>query len=379
MKKIIKSTLFLILLGINIGCTNITSGRTPYVEPSTSPSSTTNRTTIEGPEPYALILAPTKDSMAMLDLNDNRIYVSANTGRYPVDVAIAPNKSHIMVVNKLDGSISSYYRQDRQTLNLLGTSGGGNNPTDIKFNNNGTEGYVAYHDDNTILFLSIANRNNPGVIQTMTLKSVTGEKIYPYKIVNKSDGSGIYVIDKDNGKLISIKKDNDTYIQDEIIDLNNLQTKSSLEDVVSFEKNLYITDSSNSRLIIFDTEKKEISNISFENSETKNIELIPTKMVVSNSNKKMYLLFQGVSQVAVINLAEKTILKKIKLNQSEKFDTGVPTDIAISESMKRVYVTNAFGRNISMISMNDDSFLRNIGTTFSEGNLIPLSAIEVFN
>ena len=47
--------------------------------------------------------------------------------------------------------------------------------------------------------------------------------------------------------------------------------------------------------------------------------------------------------------------------------------------MKRVYVTNSFGRNISMISMKDDTLLRNIGTTFSEGNLIPLSSIEVFN
>lgn len=380
MKKRIKSVLFFTLLNINLGCTNIASGNAPYAVSSPSTTATDRKVIPDGPEPYALILAPTKDSVAMLDLNDNRIYVSANTGRNPIDVAIAPNKSHILVINRLDGTISSFFRQDRFTLDLLGTTGGGNNPTDITFNKTGTEGYVAYHDDSKLLFLSIQNRNNPGVIQTLTLKSSnTNEKLYPYKIENKLDGSGIYVIDKENGKLISIKKDNDTFTQEEVIDLNNLQSPSVLEDIVAFENKLYITDSNNSRLIIFDTVTKSISNISFQNSDNKSLELIPTKMVISKADKKMYLIHQGVSEIAVINLVENTITKKIKLNATEKFEVGMPTDISISESMKRIYVTNSFGRNISMISLKDDTLLRNIGTTFSEGNLIPLSSIEVFN
>lgn len=356
-------------------CSSSIKVNAPYLASDTK---TTRNRVVQTSEPYALILAPTKDSMSVLDLVDNRILFSVATGRNPVELSISPDKRYLLVANKLDGTISAYFRQDRETIRDLGTFGNGENPTDVIFNNKGTEAYVAYQGDGRINFLSVLNRAMPVSKQVLNLKDESFKgNVAPFKLAISKDDNTLYSIDKDNGKLFVFKKQNNSFTQSTIINLAINNEPVDLEDIIVNNDKIYISDSINSKVIVVDAINNTVINsISLLSKEIdSNIQPLPTKLAITADSKKLYVTNRGTSTIAVLDLEKNTLLKHISLS-SKNADSALPTDISIRPN-GNIYITNSSGRNISIISGKDDKLIRNIGTTPSEGFIPPLSAIKM--
>jgi DNA-binding beta-propeller fold protein YncE len=372
MKLKIAMTFFLSFL--NLSCSGKLLPTAPY-QPDTSSSSRTKPPV--SANLFALILAPTLDEMDILDLTDNRIKKTIPTGKSPSELAISPDKSHILVINRLDGTISSYFREDNQRIQFTGTVGSGANPTSVIFNNKGTEAFVSYNDNQRILVLSILNRARPVVKDILVLKdSSPNSNSSPYKLAISSDDNHLFAIDRINGNLFTFKRTNDNFTQENVFKVNNDNEKISLEDLILNDNKLYISDSTNSRIIVYDINLNKVSaTISLSSPDIK-AAILPLKMDIS-SKKKLYVINQGASTVAVIDLASNKLLKHILLSTNSISDSSEPTDISVSTDGSIIYVTNGAGRNLSIISGKDDKLLRNIGTTPSSGAIPPLSAIKL--
>lgn len=349
----------------------------PYT-PDTQISSRNKVPAINGVNLYALLLSPTYDQMELLDLSDNRVKLTVATGRKPVELAVSPDRAHILVINQSDGTVSSYYREDNQKIQSLGTIGSGLNPTDVLFNNTGTEAYVAYQGNGRINVVQILNRARPVIKRVISLKDNSPAiSATPYKLAISSDDSNLYAIDQNNGTLYSFKRTSEGFIQENSFKLSGNDEHTSLEDLAFYDNKLYISDSANARITVFDTkENKVLTNISLTTQEIKN-EIFPGKIAISVQTKKLYVANQGSSTIGVIDLKNNSLLKHIFLSQNTKSDSFEPSGISISNNGNSIYVTNSAGRNLSIISGKEDKLLRNIGTTESSGTLVPLSAIEM--
>jgi DNA-binding beta-propeller fold protein YncE len=327
---------------------------------------------------YALLLSPTNNQLSLLDLADNRVKLSVNTGRNPQILGVSPNKSHILVGNQLDGTISTFFREDNFKIRDLGVIGAGGLATDIIFNSIGSEAYIANQALGRISVLEILNRDRPKVKKILSIKidDISSPLASPFKLAISNDNNTLYSIDKNNGRLYIFKKENNEFVQKEIINLNT-QIRTVPEDIVFDKEKLYITDSNNSSLITIDTKENKILNtVSLANSDYKD-SIIPTKIAFNSKEGKLYVINQGVSTVAVIDSNKNTLVKHIALSNNSVSDSGEPSDISISENGNLIYVTNNVGRNLSIISGTEDKLLRNIGTSMSAGALLPLSAIKI--
>ncbi len=350
----------------------------PY-QPGVSTSSR-NRlpVNIAGNSLFALLLSPTFDRMELLDLSDNRVKLTVSTGRNPMELSVSPDRAHILVINQSDGTISSFFREDNQKIRSLGTIGSGLFPTDVLFNNKGTEAYVAYQGTGRINVLQILNRARPVIKRILTLNDNSqGIAAAPYKLAISPDDNVIYTIDKNNGTLFTFRKTNEEFVRENSFKLGSNDEKSSLEDLVFFDNKLYISDSLNARITVFDTKENKVSaTISLASQDIKNA-ILPGKIAISAQTKKLYVANEGSSTIGVVDLNSNKLLKHIFLSQNTVSDSAGPSDISINSTGSTIYVTNSAGRNLSIISGKTDTLLRNIGTTQSSGAIAPLSAIEV--
>ncbi len=371
MKLNIFSVFFLSLL--TLSCSGI-QPTAPYQQNTTTsgrtkPPASTNL--------FALILTPTSDEMSILDLTDNRIKNSIKTGRNPVDLAISPGKAHILVINRLDGTISSFFREDNQKISFIGTVGSGINPSSVIFNNKGTEAYVSYPDSQRILVLSILNRARPVIKDILLLKNPDeNTNSAPYKLAISGDDNRLFVVERGNKNLFTFKKSNENFTQENISKISSENEKVSPEDILFRDNKLYISDSTNARIIVFDPNENKVSTSINLSSQDIKSSILPTNMDIS-VQKKLYVITQGSSTVAIIDLVSNKLLKHIFLTTNTVSDSGEPTDISISSDGNLIYVTNDSGRNLSIISGKEDKLLRNIGTTPSSGAIPPLSAIKL--
>ncbi len=378
-----KSKLFVIfiLTVFSSSCVAVRPGQ-PYTQNTSSTVGRNEITNIQASKSlnnlYALLLAPTKDQISLLDLADNRVKLSMQTGRNPQVLAVSPNKSHILVVNQLDNTISTFFREDNYKIRDLGTIGSNGTPTDIIFNNSGTEAYVTNQSLGRITILEILNRDRPRIKKIISIKADenTNTLPTPFKVTVSSDDKTIYAIDKNNAKLYNFTKNNDDYVQNPTISLTGA-SRVIAEDIIIDKDKLYITDSNNSSLITVDTKQNNsVNTISLANQDFKD-SLIPTKMAVNSTGGKLYVINQGSSTVAVIDINKLSLIKHIALSNKTVSDASEPSDISVSDNGTTIYVTNNVGRNLSIISGTEDRLLRNIGTTASSGALVPLSAVKI--
>lgn len=381
MKNKIEKLFISVLIGALVSSCSATRPNQPYTPNNSAAGGRGDLTALTNANLgnlYALLLSPTNDQLSLLDLADNRVKLSVNTGRNPQVLGVSPNKNHILVGNQLDGTISAYFREDNYKIKELGTIGAGGLATDIIFNSSGTEAYVANQNLGRITILEILNRDRPKIKKILSIKTDDNSPSLasPFKLALSSDNSTLYSIDKTNGKLYTFKQDNNQFTQSATINLNT-QTRTVPEDIVFEGDKLYITDSNNSGLLTVDTKTNNtISTLPLTNTEFKD-SLIPTRIAVNSKAGKLYIINQGVSTVAVIDLKQNSLMKHISLATNSVSDAGEPSDISISENGSSIYVTNNVGRNLSIISGTEDRLLRNIGTSLSAGALVPLSAIKI--
>ncbi|RYX96959.1 YncE family protein [bacterium] len=327
---------------------------------------------------YALLLSPTNDQISLLDLADNRVKLSVKTGRNPQFLAVSPNKSHILVVNQLDGTISTFFREDNYRIRDLGTIGASGTPTDITFNSTGTEAYVADQTLGRITVLEILNRDRPKVKKIISVRSDNEFTAIasPFKVAVSQDNNNLYAIDKNNGRVYTFNRQNNDFVQNLTINLSG-QTRSTPEEILFDKDKLYITDSTNSTLITVDTKTNAVINtLSLTNQDFRE-NLIPTRMAINSNAGKLYVVNNGTSSIAVVNINNNTLTKHISLATNTVSNAGGPSDISVSDNGNTIYVTNTVGRNLSIISGTQDILLRNIGTSASAGALVPLSAIKI--
>jgi DNA-binding beta-propeller fold protein YncE len=376
-RKIFFSSIIGLAFNLIINSCSASQPNAPYA-PDTSASSRNKITAAQSANLYALLLSPTHDQLELLDLVDNRVTLSVSTGRNPVELSVSPDHSHILVINQLDGTISEFFREDNQHISTIGTVGSGSNPTDVTFNNKGTEAYVAYQGTGRINVLQILNRARPVLKNTLTLKNnAAGVVPSPYKLAVSSDDNFLYAVDRNTGTLYTFRKTNDDFVQENFFDLSSNDQKTLPEDMLFFDNKLYISDSANARIIIFDTTTNQVTgSLSLASQEVKN-EILPGRMAINTVAKKLYVANQGSSTIGVLDLTKNTLIKHIFLSRNTASDSFEPSDISVSSNGNTVYVTNTSGRNLSIISGKDDTLLRNIGTTASSGAIAPLSAIEI--
>lgn len=373
-KILLVSTISFLVLS---SCHIQSSGKIPYDAIDNNKSRTQSEKTEKKSE-YALILLPTQNKMQLLDMMVNRVGFSISTGHNPVDLDVTPDGRRILVINSQDGTISSYFKEDNQNIQFLGSIGSGINPSHVIFNNKGTEAFVTYEGSNRIAVLQILNREKPNIKKIINLKDNESKlALSPYKLAISSDDNILFVIDKNSGKVFSFKSENDQFIQDKVFILSDSE-KIVPEDMIFNENKLYISDSNNSQVLVFDTkESKVTSKILIKNQDTQISDFIPTKMVLNEKTGKLYVINEGLASVVVLDTKNNTMIKNILLSSGSKTDSAEPTDISINVDGTILYVTNAGGRNLSMISTKNDELIRNIGTTESVGNLPVLSAIKI--
>lgn len=352
-------------------------GNLPY----TSTEVTTTRTqsdTVQKKSEYALILLPTENKMQLLDMMVNSVDFSVQTGHKPVDLAVSPDKRRIMVINEEDGTISSYFKEDNQTIQFLGNIGSGTKPSHVIFNNKGTEAFVCYEGSNKILVLQILNRERPTIKKVINLKDDTAKlTLSPYKLAISADDNTLFAIDKGNAKVFSFKKENDQFTQDNSFNLSD-SDKITPQDMIFNDNKLYISDSNNAQILVFDTKENKVANkIGLKSNEVQITDLMPSKMVFNEKTNKLYIINESIASVFVVDTKTNTMVKNILLSSNSKTDSFQPTDISINADRTTLYVTNAAGRNLSLISAQTDTLIRNTGTTDSAGDLPVLSAIKI--
>lgn len=366
-----------IISAITLSACHIPSpGNLPYTSTEV-PTTRTQSDTVQKKSEYALILLPTENKMQLMDMMVNSVDFSVQTGHKPVDLDVSPDKRRILVINEQDGTISSYFKEDNQTIQFLGNIGSGTNPSHVIFNNKGTEAFVCY-EGNKILVLQILNREKPAIKKVINLKDDTAKStLSPYKLAISADDNTLFAIDKGNAKVFSFKKENDQFTQDNSFNLSD-SDKIVPQDVIFNDNKLYISDSNNPQILIFDTKENKVSNkITLKSTDNQISDFMPTKMVFNEKTNKLYVINESIASVFVVDTKTNTMVKNILLSSNSKTDSFQPTDISINADRTTLYVTNAAGRNLSLISTQTDTLIRNTGTTDSSGDLPVLSAIKI--
>ncbi len=116
------------------------------------------------------------------------------------------------------------------------------------------------------------------------------------------DGTDMYVVDTGNSRIVHFTYENDvfTYI-DEVKEFTNNGTTDSLnkpQDVfVDEEKNMYIADTGNLRIVHLDAEKNAVKVITRPEDETvdQTTDFLPQKLVV-DSSKRIFAQVQNVNK-----------------------------------------------------------------------------------
>ncbi|MFN8672823.1 MAG: YncE family protein [Candidatus Sericytochromatia bacterium] len=324
---------------------------------------------------YALVLIPNENKMQVLDMMVNRIDSSFKTGNKPSDISVSPDKRRILVTNSLDGTVSSYFRESGAKISYLGVIGSGDNPTSVIFNNSGTEAFVAYNDSSRINVLKILEREKPSVKKVLRVKD-DNQDFKPYNLAISDDDNTLFAIDRTSANLAIFKKENGDFVQKEIFNLDTL-LKAKLENIIYNQDKLYISDSYNNQIIVFDLKANNVSNRISLKKEASNIDLISTKMVINKNTNKIYVVNEGAASISVVDILTNQVSKEINLSSNSRNDNNLPTALSISNDGTIIYVTGASGKNLSIISTKTDSLLRNTGTTDSFGDLPVFSAIRM--
>lgn len=332
---------------------------------------------IETASQFALILFPTLDRIELLDLRTNRSNIVVKTGRNPTDLVVAPDKKNILVINRLDGSVSSFFREDNIRIQGTGTIGNGQNPNDIIFSNSGKEAFVAFTGTQRVSIFKVLNRNRPELLESIILRDDKGNEYIPNRLAISEDDNYLFVSDRNNKKIFIYKKENNSFSLSKIIDTKFEDKLITPEYIYFYKNNLYISDSLNSAIAVFDVSSNNFKSLISLKDENIKKDSLPLNIVVNRKTNKLYVINQSTSNVSVVDIKENKLIKNIKLANNKKDDSFEPTDIAISNDGSFIYVTNSIGRNLSIIDTKNDVLLRNIGTTQSSGNIPPISSIEL--
>lgn len=338
---------------------------------------TVNRSSIETASQFGLILMPTLDRIELLDLRTNRTSLQVKTGRNPTDLSVAPDKKNILVINRLDGSISSFFREDNTRIQATGTVGNGQNPNDIIFSNSGNEAFVAFIGTQRVTVFKVLNRDRPQLLENILLRDDKGNDYTPSRLAISDDDNTLFVSDRNNKKLFIYKKENNNFKMDKIVDTKFQDKFITPEFLYYFKNKLYISDSLNSAISVYDLNSNSFTNLISLKDELINKDSIPLNMIINKKTEKLYIINQSTSNVSVVDTKENKLVKNISLILGNRNDSFEPSDIAISNDGAFIYVTNNIGRNLSIIDTKTDTLSRNVGTTQSSGNLPPISSIEL--
>jgi len=332
---------------------------------------------LETASQFALILMPTLDRMGLLDLRTNRTSIEVKTGRNPTDLVVDPDKKNILVINRLDGSVSSFFREDNMRIQATGTVGNGQNPNDVIFSNSGKEAFVSFIGTQRVTIFKVLNRDRPQLIESLFLRDDKGNEYLPNRLAISDNDNTLFVSDRNNKKIFIYKRENNSFKIDKIVDTRFQDKLITPEYLYFFKDKLYISDSLNSAIAVYDILDNSFINLISLKDDKINKDSLPLKIVINKRSNKLYVINQSTSNVSVVDIKENKLIKNISLALGNKNDSFEPSDIAISNDESFIYVTNNIGRNLSIIDTKKDILLRNIGTTQSPGNLPPISAIEL--
>lgn len=357
-----------------------------------------NGTTIDPiylkPDFISLILVPTKNSIDILNSENNRIIESIGTGQNPTSIAVSPSEKLVLVSNYDSGDISVFFRlynSQGDYLKNIGSVGKGSKPVGIFFNPNPNinEAYVAYEGDGKILVLNTkALSGLPKIIKTITLNDYA-----PRKIVVSNDGNKIYITDNSSQKLIILNRSAD-YNKSEISYSSFLskeslteQNKINLDGIyidnpttIKNSKNemlklgtgrIFIADNTQDNVIVIKDDKVE-KIISLKDSTIDNDTKIGPKnlTIYRNADKnieKLYVTGNSASVVSIIDLKTLTLLKNIHFTHIKddiyRYKPVGITNSVIPSKADVISVSFDSGFDVMHIDPTQDILMRGFGTT----------------
>lgn len=345
----------------------------------------------------AMITVPNKDRIDVMDMTINRVTQTLPTMKRPTGIAVNPEQDLIMVSNNNSGNISFYSRYTEgdgaSVFKQVGVIGNGSKPDGVAFNPNKDikEAYAIYQGDSKMLVLDTKDRNNlPKIISTFDLKGYS-----PKEIAVTKDGSKIYITDNLSGKLIILKRQNNSFSKTDIPLIENVEqiknkdvllldgmfidsvvtVKNSKNKEVKFGSDrVFIANPSQDNIIVIKDEKVE-ATITLKESidkETNTKDRIGPKNMaiyrnVEKEEQKLYVTGNTASVVSVIDLKTLKLIKTITLTQNTNLKDGYnPVGISVGKypsGEDLIYITNTSGMDISAIDAKKDTLKRINGTS----------------
>jgi YVTN family beta-propeller protein len=331
----------------------------------------------------AIILSPTENRFYLFDLIVNRVLYSIRTGQVPHDVVLGPGGS-FFIANQMDSSISIFQRADGQTIFKVGTIGAPGRPDRLVYNPTHSELYVTAENQPRVTVYRVASNNRLPLQQTSVLLPEDTEL---GGIALHSNGNSLYLADQGPTPQVHVlSRQGATNAQTSATFTVNqsivLPDGARPLDALFHNNLLYVTDQFQDRIYVIDTAANTLTQtISLRTATSGDRPILPERMAINKAGTKLYVTASGLSAVLVINLADRSLLNTIFLSEG-RFRSEGALGIAISNDDRQVYVTSQIGRNFSVINASPDIATldrldSNVGTTASEGNLVPLGAIQV--
>lgn len=148
------------------------------------------------------------DNVSVVDLLNNIVITTIQTGDKPWGASVTPDGSKVLVSNKGDNSVSVI---NTSSNTVIGTIPVGIEPWGLTINPGGTKAYVANSNSGTVSVIDIESMT---VVATVTVES------NPHWLTITPDGKHVYVSNTESNTVSVIDAGADTVVQNVTVDGN---------------------------------------------------------------------------------------------------------------------------------------------------------------
>jgi len=264
-------------------------------------------------------------------------------GDLPLNIAVSKSKRLIAVTNN-GQSVQSLQLINTKSEKILDNISIAKSWLGLKFSSDEKYLFVAGGNDNWVLQYAIRN-NKLQLKDSIKLGKKWPNKISPAGIDIDDTKNLLYVVTKDNNSLYIIN-----LLTKKIMQQVKLDGEAYTCILSADKKELYISCWGCDRLIVFDTEKKNIvAQIPVGDN--------PNDICITKDNKFLFVANANDNDVSVINLKEKKVVETLTASLYPDAPPGSTSNgVALSDDDKTLFIANADNNCLTVFDVSNPGF-----------------------
>jgi YVTN family beta-propeller protein len=269
-------------------------------------------------------------------------------GDLPLNIAVSPSKKYLAVTNN-GQSVQSLQLIDAKTEKVLDNVVVPKLWFGLKFSSDEKFLYAGAGNDNQILKYGVKNGK-----LTLADSLILGAS-WPYKIsptgIEIDDAKGImYVVTKDDSSLYTLDLPTK-----KIVSKTKLNGEAYSCLLSKDKRELYISCWGCDKVIVFDTEKKSVTN---EIAVGDN----PNDMCLSKNGRYLFVANANDNSVSVIDLQKQKVVETLDAALYPNSPSGSTSNgVALSDDEKTLYIANADNNCIAVFDVTKPGFSKSEG------------------